>query len=282
MLLDVDERVVGDAQQPHLAGQRARSSSSTARGWRRCGRRPWAASAICWIRWMWLAKQVDDRGAGPRGRGTGRRARRRPSVSDARVAGLVGVGRVARAAGGCPRSGRWLPMQARSVRRPSTGVRSSFQSPVCRIVPCGVWKAVAKPCGTEWVTGRNSTSNGPIWRRSPSATGMNSVRSRSPASSMRLRARPSVSAEPIDRERQLPQQERQPADVVLVAVGGDAADDPVGVLPQVGEVGQHEVDARHVGVREEEPAVEQQDLVVDLDAGAVAPDLAQPAEERDS
>ena len=65
------------------------------------------------------------------------------------------------AAGGRPRSSAIAPMRARSVRRPSTGVRSSFQSPVCRIMPCGVWKAVAKPCGTEWVTGMNSQSNGP-------------------------------------------------------------------------------------------------------------------------
>ena len=87
-------------------------------------------------------------------------------------------------------------MRPRSVSRPSTGVRSSLKSPVWRIVPCGVWKAVAKPCGTEWVTGMNSTSHGPILRRSPSNTGISSVRSSRPASSMRLRARPSVSAEP--------------------------------------------------------------------------------------
>ncbi len=55
---------------------------------------------------------------------------------------------------------------------------------------------MAKPWGTEWVTGMNSTSNGPIWRRSPSATGISSVRPSRPASSMRLRARPSVSGEP--------------------------------------------------------------------------------------
>ena len=88
------------------------------------------------------------------------------------------------------------PMRARSVRRPSTGVRSSLKSPVWRITPCGVWNAVAMPWGTEWVTGMNSTSNGPILRRSPSCTGMSSVRSSRPASSMRFRARPSVSAEP--------------------------------------------------------------------------------------
>ena len=63
-------------------------------------------------------------------------------------------------------------------------------------MPCGVWKAVANPCGTEWVTGMNSTWHGPMARRSPSRTGISSVRSSSPASSMRLRASPSVSAEP--------------------------------------------------------------------------------------
>ena len=72
------------------------------------------------------------------------------------------------------------PMTPRSVSRPSTGVRSSLKSPVCRIVPCGVWNAVAKPCGTEWVTGMNSQSNGPIRRRSPSSTGISSVRSSRP------------------------------------------------------------------------------------------------------
>ena len=55
---------------------------------------------------------------------------------------------------------------------------------------------MANPWGTEWVTGMNSTSNGPMRRRSPSATAMSSVRSSTPASSMRLRARPRVSGEP--------------------------------------------------------------------------------------
>ena len=55
---------------------------------------------------------------------------------------------------------------------------------------------MAKAWGTEWVTGMNSTSNGPIWRRSPSATGISSVRPSRPASSIRLRARPRVSGDP--------------------------------------------------------------------------------------
>ena len=48
------------------------------------------------------------------------------------------------AAAGCPRSVAIAPMRARSVRRPSTGVRSSLKSPECRITPCGVWNAMAK------------------------------------------------------------------------------------------------------------------------------------------
>src|SRR5581483_11897071 len=77
-----------------------------------------------------------------------------------------------------PGSLAMAPMRARSVRRPSTGVRSSLKSPECRIVPCGVWNAGANPCGTECVTGRKSTSNGPMRRRSPSNTGKRKSRKR--------------------------------------------------------------------------------------------------------
>ena len=69
--------------------------------------------------------------------------------------------------------------------------------------------------------------------------------------------------------------------MVLVGVGEDDALDPVGVLPQVGEVGQDEVDAGHVGVGEHDPAVVDEDPALDLDADAVAADLAEPAEEDD-
>src|SRR4051794_37569403 len=69
--------------------------------------------------------------------------------------------------------------------------------------------------------------------------------------------------------------------MVLVPVGEHATFDAVGVLPQVGEVGQDEVDAGHLHVGEHEPAVEQHDAAVDFDAGAVAPDLTQPPEEDD-
>jgi hypothetical protein len=55
---------------------------------------------------------------------------------------------------------------------------------------------MACPDGTEWVVAMNSHSKGPSRTRPPSGTGLNRVRPTKPASSMRLRARPSVKAEP--------------------------------------------------------------------------------------
>ena len=63
------------------------------------------------------------------------------------------------------------------------------------------------------------------------------------------------------------------------------AGDPRGVVAQVREVGQHEVDAVHVGIGEHQPAVDEQDVAgiaaALLDRHAVAADLTQPAEEDD-
>ena len=95
-----------------------------------------------------------------------------------------------------PGSEASAPIRARSVRRPSTGWRSILKSPEWRMIPWGVWNAVAKAWGTEWVTGMNSTSHGPMRRRSWSFTGMKLARLAMPASSTRLRARASVSSEP--------------------------------------------------------------------------------------
>ena len=85
----------------------------------------------------------------------------------------------------------------------------------------------------------------------------------------------------VDRERQLAEQVREATDVVLVAVGGDAADHAVGVLPQPGEVREDEVDTEVLELGEHEPAVEHQQLVLALEDHAVAADLAEAAEEGD-
>ena len=62
------------------------------------------------------------------------------------------------------------------------------------------------------------------------------------------------------------------------AVGEHDRLDVVGALAQVGEVGQHEVDAEHLGGREHQPGVDDDDPAVALDDGHVLADLAQPPE----
>ena len=66
--------------------------------------------------------------------------------------------------------------------------------------------------------------------------------------------------------------------MVLVTVGDDATLDPVGIFPEITEVGEHQVDPGHLDVGEHEPAVEDHDPTVHLDAGAVAADLPEPTE----
>ena len=81
---------------------------------------------------------------------------------------------------------------------------------------------------------------------------------------------------------QLAQHPRQRAEVVLVAVGDDDRLDVVDPLAQVAEVGQHEVDAHHLGGREAQPAVHDDDPAVVLDDRHVLADLAQPPERQDA
>src|SRR5262249_34295520 len=86
----------------------------------------------------------------------------------------------------------------------------------------------------------------------------------------------------VDGGGDVAQQVGEAADVVLVAVGDDDAVDPVRVLTQEREVGQDQVDARHLlGAREHEPAVDDDDAPVDVEAAAVPADLPQPAQEHD-
>ena len=86
----------------------------------------------------------------------------------------------------------------------------------------------------------------------------------------------------VDGEAQLTQQILQCADVVFVAMSGHHGHDVVGALAQPREVGQHKVDAMHVGVGEHEAAVDEKDLALLLDGHAVAADLTETAEEDDA
>ena len=239
-----------------------------------------AASTTCWIRWMWLAKQATMT-RWPAAATKTRRIVAPTVLSDGVKPGSSAFVESA-SSSRTPGPDARAPIRARSVRRPSTGSRSSLKSPECRRTPWGVWKAMAKPWGTEWVTGMNSTSNGPMRRRSPSVTVMYCARSVEPGLVDPVAGQAEREGRAVDRDGQVAQQERQSAGVVLVTVGQHDAVDAVGVLPQVREVGKDEVDAGHVGVGEHDPAVEDEDPAVDLDAGAVAADLAEAAEEDDA
>ena len=70
--------------------------------------------------------------------------------------------------------------------------------------------------------------------------------------------------------------------MVLVAVGDDDRLDVLHPLAQVREVGQHEVDAHHLGGREPQPAVDHDDAVVVLDDRQVLPDLADASKREDA
>ena len=77
---------------------------------------------------------------------------------------------------------------------------------------------------------------------------------------------------------EVPQEIGQRPDVVLVAVRQHHRLEGRPPLGEVGEVGDHVVDARHLVVGEEEAAVDGDDVLTRLHQHHVEPDLAQPAE----
>src|SRR5439155_6071054 len=81
---------------------------------------------------------------------------------------------------------------------------------------------------------------------------------------------------------QLAQDERQRAEVILVAVRHDDRLDVPRSLAQVGEVGQHEVDADHLRGGKAQPHVDHDDAPVELDDRQVLADLPQASEGEDA
>src|SRR5215217_6273461 len=82
----------------------------------------------------------------------------------------------------------------------------------------------------------------------------------------------------VDRYVELAQQVRQRPDVVLVTVREDDALQLACVLPQVGKVGQHQVDPWHLLVRERHSGVNQDNTAPLAHGGHVLADLTQPSE----
>ena len=87
----------------------------------------------------------------------------------------------------------------------------------------------------------------------------------------------------VDRHaRELGQDVRQRADVVLVGVGDEERLDVGAALLEVGDVGDDEVDAEHLLVGEHQAAVDDDDLVAVLEHVHVLADLPHPAERDDA
>ena len=153
-----------------------------------------------------------------------------------------------------------------SVLSPSTGVWSSFQSPVCRTRPAAVSiddgdrsRGSSAPCGRT----RRGTARAASARRRGSAS-RRSVELPRPCSSSFDLIRPSVRrvADHLA-DLDLAQHVRQRADVVLVAVREhDRAERPV---VEVAEVGQDEVDPEVLVAREREPRVDDDPLLAELE-----------------
>ena len=85
----------------------------------------------------------------------------------------------------------------------------------------------------------------------------------------------------VKRNGDFAQQEGQAADVVLVAVGEDDGAQAGRVFHDVGEIGQHQVDAGHVGAGEHEPEIDEDHVPVDLKGTTITPDLAETAQKCD-
>ena len=87
----------------------------------------------------------------------------------------------------------------------------------------------------------------------------------------------------VDRHaRELRQDVRQAADVVLVRVRDEEGLDLLAALLEVGHVGHDEVDAEHLLVGEHQAAVDDHDLVAVLEDVHVLADLAHPTERDDA
>ena len=161
---------------PSRRARARRSCPSTDRASPPCGPLATAASIICCTRCMWLAKQATTM------RLPGRAAKTRRRVTPDRglrfgEPGLLGVGGVRQEQADALGAGQ-LP-HARQIGAPAVD-RLQVELEVARVEdrrPGGCGRRSPRPSGTEWVTGMNSTSQGPIRTRSPSATEMKSVRS---------------------------------------------------------------------------------------------------------
>ena len=169
---------------------------------------------------------------------------------------------------------------------PSTGVGSNLKSPVWKIVPAGVRMTSPTASGMLWLTAIGSISKGPRLGALAFADGVLD----DPAEHAVLfeldgdqaqRERRAVDRDGVVRV-ELHDEVRQPADVVLVAVGEQDAEQPVESLADVAVVAHDQVDAVQLGLGEFDARVDDDQVVAELDQRRVLANLANAAERADA
>ena len=170
---------------------------------------------------------------------------------------------------------------AKSDSLPSTGVWSNLKSPVWTTTPTGVRRAIPIASGIEWPIRNATTPNGPIWSSSPGSSGEDRVVVELVLLDL-VAEQAAGERRGVDRHaRELRQDVRQGADVVLVGVGDQERLDVGLALLEVGDVGDDEVDPEHLLVGEHQAAVDDDDVVAVLEHVHVLADLADAAERDD-
>src|SRR5690606_21562296 len=85
---------------------------------------------------------------------------------------------------------------------------------------------------------------------------------------------------PVDRDVDVPQEIGEGSHVVLVAMREYDEVDVFSTLGQPRPIREHQIDTQHVLFGEHEAAVDEADPAFDLESCTVAPDLSEPAQER--
>ena len=123
---------------------------------------------------------------------------------------------------------------------------SSFQSPLWRTTPSGVRIASACDSGMEWVTLMYSTSNGPTVKRSPGVTIVIGTDLGAGLAGDLCHQQVGGEGRRVDRHAQPRPQVDQRAEMILVGVGDDDADEVRALLLEIGDVGEDR-DRRRAG-----------------------------------
>ena len=136
--------------------------------------------------------------------------------------------------------------------------------------------------GIEWPIRNGTTPNGPIWSSSPGSSGEERVVVELVLLDLVAEQAAGQRRGVDGNARELRQDVRQRADVVLVGMRDQEGLDVGLAFLEVRDVGDDEVDPEHLLVGEHQAAVDDDDVVAVLEHVHVLADLADPAERDDA